>query len=146
MQLILGEGKVSLFSRTGDDIAAAFPDLVENVFGEAVLDGELLVGARFRAGAVQRPAAAAQPQGRDGQALQDDFPAFIRVYDMLFDGARGYPRPALAERRARLEAWFAANPQTRLDLSAVAAVQGLGANWPKSAARAPPSMATKASC
>src|SRR3569833_3360398 len=44
VQLILGKGKASLFSRTGDDIAEAFPDLVENVFGEAVLDGELLVG------------------------------------------------------------------------------------------------------
>ena len=65
MQLILGKGKVSMFSRTGDDIAAAFPDIVENVFGEAVLDGELLVGRDFEPALVQRPAAAPQPQGGD---------------------------------------------------------------------------------
>jgi DNA ligase-1 len=49
VQLVLGEGPVSLFSRTGDEISAAFPDLVENVFGQAVLDGELLVGRNFEA-------------------------------------------------------------------------------------------------
>ena len=51
VQLVLGGGTVSLFSRTGDDIANAFPDIVENVHGQAVLDGELLVGKDFEAGA-----------------------------------------------------------------------------------------------
>src|SRR3982751_1129792 len=49
VQLILGKGKASLFSRTGDDIAESFPDLVDNVFGDAVLDGELLVGRGLEA-------------------------------------------------------------------------------------------------
>ncbi len=44
VQLILGEGQASLFSRTGDDVAPAFPDLAGEVVGEGVLDGELLVG------------------------------------------------------------------------------------------------------
>ncbi|MBI4047218.1 MAG: ATP-dependent DNA ligase, partial [Devosia nanyangense] len=47
VQLIMSRGRVSLFSRTGDDIAEAFPDIVTEVFGEAVLDGELLVGHDF---------------------------------------------------------------------------------------------------
>ena len=40
--------------RTGDDIAAAFPDVVEAVMGDAVLDGELLVGRDFEPESFQR--------------------------------------------------------------------------------------------
>ncbi|MDP3316517.1 MAG: ATP-dependent DNA ligase, partial [Devosia sp.] len=47
VQLIAARGQVSLFSRTGDDIADAFPDVTGAVFGDAVLDGELLVGQEF---------------------------------------------------------------------------------------------------
>jgi DNA ligase-1 len=118
VQLILGASGVSLFSRTGDDIAGAFPDLVGSVFGEAVLDGELLVGHEFE------PASFNDLQQRLNrkvatQKLQDDFPAFIRVYDMLFDGKDDIRPLAWTDRRAHLEQWFERNPQTRLDLSEV---------------------------
>jgi DNA ligase-1 len=118
VQLILGKGKVSLFSRTGDDIAESFPDLVDNVFGEAVLDGELLVGRAFEAAPFndlqQRlNRKVATPK------LQDEFPAFVRVYDILFDGDRDIRALPWTERRQHLEAWFRANPQTRLDVSEV---------------------------
>ncbi|RYE07298.1 MAG: cisplatin damage response ATP-dependent DNA ligase [Hyphomicrobiales bacterium] len=118
VQLILGKGKVSLFSRTGDDIANAFPDLVGNVFGEAVLDGELLVGHDFE------PALFNDLQQRLNrkvatQKLQDDFPAFVRVYDMLFDGSEDIRPLPWTERRQRLEAWFARNRQPRMDVSEV---------------------------
>lgn len=116
VQLILGEGSVSLFSRTGDDIAPAFPDITENVFGRAVLDGELLVGQGFEAAPfndlqqrlnrkIATPAHLAQ------------FPAFMRVYDMLFADGEDIRHLPWFERRARLEVWFARHPQTRLDLS-----------------------------
>jgi len=125
VQLILGKGKVSLFSRTGDDIAGAFPDLVDNVFGEAVLDGELLVGRDFEPdlfNALQQRLnrKVATPK------LQEEFPAFVRVYDMLFDGRQDIRPLAWSERRAHLEDWFARNPQRRLDLSEVLAF----ADWP----------------
>ncbi|HWA19875.1 MAG TPA: cisplatin damage response ATP-dependent DNA ligase [Devosia sp.] len=118
VQLIMGKGNVSLFSRTGDDIAGSFPDLVDNVFGEAVLDGELLVGHDFE------PALFNDLQQRLNrkvatQKLMDDFPAFIRVYDMLFDGSDDIRTLPWTERRRHLEAWFKANPQTRMDLSEV---------------------------
>lgn len=118
VQLILGRGNVSLFSRTGDDIAGSFPDLVENVFGEAVLDGELLVGRDLE------PALFNDLQQRLNrkvatQKLMDEFPAFIRVYDMLFDGNEDIRTLPWTERRQHLETWFKANPQRRLDLSEV---------------------------
>ena len=118
VQLILGQGAASLFSRTGDDIAESFPDLVENVFGEAVLDGELLVGRGFDAASFndlqQRlNRKVATPK------LQEEFPAFVRVYDMLFDGRVDIRTLSWTERRQHLEAWFKRNPQTRLDVSEV---------------------------
>jgi DNA ligase-1 len=117
-QQINARGSVSLFSRTGDDIAGAFPDLVDNVFGEAVLDGELLVGRDFE------PALFNDLQQRLNRKvatakLMEEFPAFIRVYDLLFDGDEDIRALSWTERRRRLEAWFDRNPQTRLDLSQV---------------------------
>ena len=118
VQLVLGNGPASLFSRTGDEIAAAFPDLVENVFGEAVLDGELLVGEHFA------PAPFNDLQQRLNRKVATAkhlaaYPAFMRVYDMLFDGREDVRPLPWTERRRRLEAWFMRNPQTRLDLSPV---------------------------
>jgi DNA ligase-1 len=46
-----------------------------------------------------------------------DHPAFMRVYDMLFDGNTDIRALPWTERRARLEAFFGTTPQTRLDLS-----------------------------
>jgi DNA ligase-1 len=118
VQLILGKGKVSLFSRTGDDIAGAFPDLVGNVFGEAVLDGELLVGRDFQPDLFN---ALQQRLNRKvaAQKLQDDFPAFVRVYDILFDGKDDIRTLPWTTRRQHLEAWFEANPQPRMDVSEI---------------------------
>ena len=57
-------GERRLFSRTGDDISGAFPDVVAGLPPGVVLDGELLVMRGQRGGAVQRSTAAAQPQDR----------------------------------------------------------------------------------
>src|SRR3954471_2283284 len=111
VQLILGKGKVSLFSRTGDDIAGSFPDLVDNVFGEGVLDGELLVGRDFEAAPFNDLQQRLNRKVATGKIVED-FPAFVRVYDILFDGSEDVRTLPWTERRARLEAWFTRNPQT----------------------------------
>lgn len=118
VQLIASKGRVSLFSRTGDDIADAFPDIVENVFGDAVLDGELLVGADFEPASFNDLQQRLNRKVAVGKHLKE-YPAFIRVYDMLFAGSEDIRALPWTERRARLEAWFSENPQTRLDLSQV---------------------------
>ena len=118
VQLVLGAGNASLFSRTGDDIATAFPDIVGNVSGNAVLDGELLVGRDFEAASFNDLQQRLNKKIASSKHLKDS-PAFIRVYDMLFDGTEDIRALSWTERRARLEAWFAANPQSRLDLSPV---------------------------
>ncbi len=118
VQLVLGRGGVSLFSRTGDDIAASFPDVVEAAMGRAVLDGELLVGHDFEPGSfndlqqrLNRKVAAPKQMA--------ELPGFVRVYDMLFDGDEDIRALGWEARRQRLEAWFATNPQTRMDLSEI---------------------------
>ncbi|WMT89051.1 cisplatin damage response ATP-dependent DNA ligase [Pelagibacterium sp. H642] len=116
VQLILGEGTASLFSRTGDDIAAAFPDLIDNAFGHGVLDGELLVGHELEPAPFN---ALQQRLNRKtaSEKLMADYPAFMRVYDMLFDGDEDIRALSWTERRKRLEKFFAGTPQSRLDLS-----------------------------
>ncbi len=118
VQVIASRGRVSLFSRTGDDIAAAFPDVVDAVFGDAVLDGELLVGREFEASSFNDLQQRLNRKVASPKQLAE-LPAFIRVYDMLFDGQTDIRALSWSERRARLEAWFAAHPQTRMDLSEV---------------------------
>jgi DNA ligase-1 len=118
VQLIGARGKVSMFSRTGDDIAAAFPDVVENVFGDGVLDGELLVGPDFEPLAFNDLQQRLNRKVATAKHLQT-FPAFVRVYDMLFDEREDIRSLPWSERRQRLEAWFGRHNQTRLDLSPI---------------------------
>ena len=118
VQLVMGRDGVSLFSRTGDDIAASFPDVVEAAMGRAVLDGELLVGHDFEARSFND--LQQRLNRKVAQAKQmAELPGFVRVYDMLFDGDEDIRALGWEGRRARLEAWFADNPQTRMDLSEV---------------------------
>ena len=49
VQLVLDNKNKKVYSRTGDEISQSFPDIVGNINGNAVLDGELLVGRKFEA-------------------------------------------------------------------------------------------------
>ncbi|NMA98732.1 MAG: cisplatin damage response ATP-dependent DNA ligase [Phyllobacteriaceae bacterium] len=118
VQLVLGKDGASLFSRTGDDIAQSFPDVVSAAMGRAVLDGELLVGHDFE------PRLFNDLQQRLNRKVasikqMNELPGFVRVYDMLFDGDEDIRALSWEARRARLEAWFQKNPQTRMDISPV---------------------------
>jgi DNA ligase-1 len=49
--------------------------------------------------------------------LLRDFPAAVRLYDILRDGQEDLRGLSFAERRRRLEAWYARTPRTAFDLS-----------------------------
>lgn len=105
-----------LYSRTGDDISRAFPDLVDALPDNATLDGELLV---LIDGRVQTFNTLQQRLNRKtvSKKLLESHPAHMRVYDVLrLDGedVRGL---AFAERRERLEELIARHNHPRLDLS-----------------------------
>ncbi|MEM6489529.1 MAG: cisplatin damage response ATP-dependent DNA ligase [Pseudomonadota bacterium] len=106
----------ALYSRTGEDIAAAFPDVVASMTWEGSVDGELLV---VRDGTVAPFADLQRRLGRKqvGARLLTDAPAHLRLYDILHDGARDTRALPLDQRRAALEAWYAAARPDRTDLS-----------------------------
>ncbi len=124
IQAVVGEsgGKiVRLFSRTGEDVSAAFPDLVDMLAGlpcHAVsIDGELLIR---RDGLVQSFGVLQQRLNRKrvSAALLADYPAHIRAYDLLSLEGEDLRALVFRERRRRLEAFVAEANAARLDLSA----------------------------
>lgn len=116
VQLAASGGKARLWTRTGEDIGAAFPELGNEVPFEAVLDGELLVRADGATGTfadLQQRLNRKKPDA----ALRRRLPAFVRVYDMLSDRGEDLRGLPFDERRRRLEAWHGANPDRRFELS-----------------------------
>jgi len=109
-------GERCLYSRTGDDIAAAFPDVVAALDFEGVIDGELLV---MRGRAVAPFGDLQQRLNRKSAdaKLVAAHPAAIRAYDLLLDGETDLRGLAFRDRRARLEAFVAAIASPRIDLS-----------------------------
>ena len=109
-------GVVRMFSRSGDDIGPAFPDLLEGLALDGVLDGELLV---LRAGEVAPFSDLQQRLNRKtvSRAMMTKYPVHVRLYDALeLDGQdlRGLP---FAERRRRLERWHGERAPRAMDLS-----------------------------
>ncbi len=118
------EGDVRrLYSRTGDDISAAFPDVTAALAFDGAVDGELLV--RAPGGDIASFNALQQRLNRktvSTKAMQER-PALVRAYDLLIDGDEDLRDLAFRERRARLEARLAAAPSPALDLSPLVAFE-----------------------
>jgi DNA ligase-1 len=113
-----GELQKRLYSRTGDDIGATFPDILDAITFEAVLDGELLVAHDGM------PAPFNDLQQRLNRKRVDPkllaaHPAHIRLYDMLVDAGEDVRDSPLIDRRTRLENWYRTNQPARFDLSPV---------------------------
>ncbi len=116
VQLVATKEGRRVYSRGADDISAAFPEIVQAMRFEAVLDGELLV---VRDGAVAPFADLQQRLNRKvvGAKMLRDYPVAVRLYDMLFeDGADLRPLPFDA-RRGALESWYERVRPERMDLS-----------------------------
>ena len=116
VQLVGRGSEKRLYSRSGDDIGAAFPEICAAIPDEATLDGELLV---VREGEVAPFNDLQQRLNRkiESPKMLRDYPAAVRLYDLLRQGAddlRGLP---FAERRRRLESWYGNAPRVGLDLS-----------------------------
>lgn len=116
VQAVREGGVTRLYSRTGDDISAAFPDVVQALAFEGAVDGELLV---VRDGAVAPFGDLQQRLNRKTASarLVQDYPAAILAYDLLADGAQDVRALPLTERRERLERLVAGHTGDRLALS-----------------------------
>ncbi|MDJ1157989.1 cisplatin damage response ATP-dependent DNA ligase [Chelatococcus sp. SYSU_G07232] len=115
-----GRAVARLYSRTGEEISAAFPDLVQALIDDeafwGAIDGELLV---LRDGRVQSFNVLQQRLNRKAVTpkLLVDFPAHIRAYDLLADGESDLRPLPFAERRQRLEEFVRRLASHRVDLS-----------------------------
>ncbi|HEY7608544.1 MAG TPA: cisplatin damage response ATP-dependent DNA ligase [Alphaproteobacteria bacterium] len=119
VQLVAEHGAKRLFSRTGDDVSGAFPDLLDDIQLDAVIDGELLVrGAGGHAAPFNDLQQRLNRKTVTAKMLAE-YPAFLRAYDLLVDGGEDVRGLPLAERRARLERLVAAHTSERLDISEV---------------------------
>ena len=102
VQAINDAGTRRLYSRTGEDVGAAFPDLLEALNFDGALDGELLV----RRGEDVAPFGDLQKRlGRKAvsRAVQDSHPAGLRVYDAMIWQGRDLRDLPHQDRRAILE-------------------------------------------
>jgi len=111
-----GRSVTRLYSRTGEDISKAFPDLVEALRLPGAIDGELLI---MREGRVQSFNVLQQRLNRKAVTakLLMDFPAHLRAYDLLVEGTEDLRALPFAERRTRLEKFVEKLDHTRVDLS-----------------------------
>ncbi|HZC15267.1 MAG TPA: cisplatin damage response ATP-dependent DNA ligase [Caulobacteraceae bacterium] len=141
VQAVNEAGVRRLYSRTGDDISGAFPDVLEALDFEGAVDGELLV---LRDGRVAPFGDLQQRLNRKGvdSAIVAAQPAGIRAYDILAEAGIDVRHLPFAERRGRLEAFVGALNQPRIDLSPLQpfesweALAGLRANPPAGDAQA----------
>jgi DNA ligase-1 len=125
VQLVHAGGQTRLYSRTGDDISGSFPDVAEAFRSKGVLDGELLVRgseqgvADVHGGAAASFNALQQRLGRKNVSAKmlGSYPAFVRLYDMLFDGDEDLRELPWEQRRGRLEGFAEVMDPERFDVS-----------------------------
>ncbi|MBN8966740.1 MAG: cisplatin damage response ATP-dependent DNA ligase, partial [Rhizobiales bacterium] len=132
-----GQTLSRLYSRTGEDISNAFPDLSDALRLPGAIDGELLI---VRDGRVQSFNVLQQRLNRKAVTgkLLADFPAHLRAYDLLMDGTDDIRDQPFAERRKRLQAFIERLASPRIDLSPLVPFE----SWEMlAAARADPSAA-----
>lgn len=126
VQIVHVGGETRLYSRAGDDITASFPDVARAFLTPGVVDGELMVKGDVQGSAAEGGAAASfnalqQRLGRKivSAKMLADYPAFVRLYDMLFDGSQDVRDLPWHARRAQLEAFVPALDPDRFVLSRI---------------------------
>ncbi|HUS95553.1 MAG TPA: cisplatin damage response ATP-dependent DNA ligase [Hyphomicrobiaceae bacterium] len=124
VQIASRGGDTRLYTRTGDEVGAAFPEIAGTDFGDVVVDGELLV---VRDGNVAPFNDLQQRLNRKSVTKKQmaAFPAHVRLYDMLEHEGEDLRAFGLGERRARLESWYALAPRPMVDISEVLSIAGL---------------------
>lgn len=137
----VAEGDIRrLYSRTGEDISHAFPDVVEAMDFHGVIDGELIVLRDGQMGSFSDLQQRLNRKTVDAKRMAA-YPAGIRAYDLLAEGDEDTRLLPFSERRERLEAFVAAIQSPHLDLSPLVQIEGweelaeLRANPPEGDAR-----------
>ena len=122
VQLCRVGGETRLYSRSGDDISATFPELLDVLPMDAVLDGELLVRGDAQGGEKGGAASFNALQQRLGRktvskTMLAEAPAFVRLYDALVIDGEDLRELPWEKRRRALETLTARLPESHFDLS-----------------------------
>lgn len=117
VQLASEGGIARLYTRNGDDISKAFPDLLEAATFDAAIDGELLI--RAPEGGVASFNELQQRLNRKTVSPKQmtERPAMLRAYDLLIENGNDLRALPFAERRKRLERFVVSLETDRIDLS-----------------------------
>ncbi|MCX5497833.1 cisplatin damage response ATP-dependent DNA ligase [Kaistia dalseonensis] len=126
VQAVSDQGVRRLYTRTGEDIGDAFPDVLDALDIEGAIDGELLVG-RLEGEAINAGTFSELQQRLNRKTVSGKLvishPAFIRAYDCLMDGAEDVRALPFRARRNRLERLVATSLARRIDLSPLVAYE-----------------------
>lgn len=127
VQIAAASGDVRIFSRQGDDISAAFPEIRSAFLPyTCVADGELLV---MRASEIAPFNDLQQRLNRKvvTAKMLRDYPAHVRLYDLLFENGNDLRALPFSERRARLESWHQIHRPPLTDVSDLVAFESFDA-------------------
>lgn len=132
VQLVRSGGEARVYSRSGDDISATFPELLDVLPFDAVLDGELLVRGTAQGGEAGGAASFNALQQRLGRKnvpgkMLRELPAFIRLYDVLLLEGTDWREAPWKSRRATLEGLMPRLPASHFDLSALVQAEDFAA-------------------
>lgn len=116
VQIISDDRGVAMFTRTGDNISHAFPDLIAKIKFSAVLDGELLVRndlgiASFND--LQQRLNRKKPDKK----LIEKYPAYMIVYDALVLNGEDVRNNSYTERREKLREWWKQHEINYMEIS-----------------------------
>ena len=130
VQIVHVAGETRVYSRSGDDISASFPEVAAALAIPAVLDGELLVRGSHQGGEAGGAASFNALQQRLGRKtvskkMLAEYPAFVRLYDLLIREDEDLRPLSWEQRRAELDAFAPRLDPTRFDLSEVIAANSL---------------------
>ena len=124
VQTVRVGGETRLYSRSGDDISSSFPELLDVLPLDAVLDGELLVRGQRQGGEQGGAASFNALQQRLGRKtvskkMLAEAPAFVRLYDALIIEGEDQREKPWEQRRNTLEALMHRLPDSHFDISAI---------------------------
>ncbi len=117
VQAISEGGVQRLYSRTGDDIGGAFPDLLDAMDFEGAVDGELLVGSPLSETRTFSDLQQRLNRKTVSSKMLSEYPVFVRAYDLLLDGEVDLRGLGYLERREKLTAFLGKLDPARFDLS-----------------------------
>ena len=117
-------GETRVYSRSGDDISGTFPEIASALNIPAVLDGELLVRGNHQGGAKGGAASFNALQQRLGRKtvsrkMLEDYPAFVRLYDVLIAEGEDFRSLSWEQRRVVLEQLVQRLDPEKFDLSEI---------------------------